>query len=118
MAGRQSQESEAGQMDSGTVAHKWPKDSLSVGVCSASVAHKWPKASSNSSTRMSSEKKKVRISKISEKAKIVKRADLHHNSQEMPSDNKFCKLWIEEKKEIEKLIGSWSDFLKQCVDIE
>ena len=59
-----------------------------------------------------------RISKISEKAKIIKRADLHHNSQEMPSDSKFCKLWLEEKKEIEKSIGSWSDFLKQCVEIQ
>lgn len=51
-----------------------------------------------------------RIGRISENAKIIKRADLHHNSQELPNSS-LAEIWLEEKREIEKLIGSWSDYL-------
>jgi len=48
-----------------------------------------------------------RLSKVSDGAKLIKRADLHHNSTEMPSDDGFTKLWLKEKKELEEKIGSW-----------
>lgn len=49
----------------------------------------------------------MRISNISEDAKIIKKADLYHNSTEMDHTLKFSKVWLNEKIEIEKLIGEW-----------
>ena len=50
-----------------------------------------------------------RLSKVSDGAKLIKRADLHHNSTEMPSDDGFTKKWLDEKKDLEEKIGSWWD---------
>lgn len=49
----------------------------------------------------------LRINKISEDAKLIKRADLHHNSLELGTDQFFVKTWIKEKENIERLIGKW-----------
>lgn len=50
---------------------------------------------------------KIRIGNISEEAKIIKRADLYHNSTELGEDSKFNQIWLEEKIELEKIIGNW-----------
>jgi len=49
----------------------------------------------------------IRISQISEDAKLIKRADLHHNSLEIGVDEFFNKTWLAEKENIEKFIGKW-----------
>lgn len=49
----------------------------------------------------------MRIANISEDAKTIKKADLYHNSTELDHTLKFSKVWLDEKKEIEKLIGEW-----------
>lgn len=48
----------------------------------------------------------LRISKMSDEAKLIKRADLHHNSTEL-DDSSFSRLWLEEKSFIDSLIGAW-----------
>lgn len=50
----------------------------------------------------------LRISNMSDEAKLIKRADLHHNSTELDNSS-FSKIWLEEKSFIESLIGSWDD---------
>jgi hypothetical protein len=50
----------------------------------------------------------MRIANISEGAKIIKKADLYHNSTELDHTLEFSKVWLKEKKEIEKLIGEWN----------
>lgn len=49
----------------------------------------------------------IRLSQISENAKLIKRADLHHNSLELGNDEFFVKTWMAEKESIEKIIGKW-----------
>lgn len=49
----------------------------------------------------------IRISQISEDAKLIKRADLYHNSLELGDDEFFVKTWMTEKRDIERLIGEW-----------
>jgi (p)ppGpp synthase/HD superfamily hydrolase len=49
-----------------------------------------------------------RLSKVSDGAKLIKRADLYHNSTEMPSDDGFTKLWLKEKNDLEEKIGSYA----------
>ncbi len=52
---------------------------------------------------------KERLSKASDEAKLVKRADLHHNTGEMDENNDgFTAKWRHEKEELEKVLGgSW-----------
>ena len=47
-----------------------------------------------------------RISKISESAKLIKRADLFDNSKTIMG-SRFEKAWLEEKEILESLIGKW-----------
>jgi (p)ppGpp synthase/HD superfamily hydrolase len=60
-----------------------------------------------------SERKKleaVRISKISDDAKIIKRADIFDNSSAIDqAPAEFAKIWRSEKAEIVRLIGAWED---------
>lgn len=50
-----------------------------------------------------------RLAKVSDEAKLVKRADLHHNSTEMDEQDGFTKVWLEEKKHLETILGgAWS----------
>lgn len=50
-----------------------------------------------------------RIATISARAKMVKRADLYHNSTEIASDARFWEQWLKEKEELDGLIGKWED---------
>lgn len=53
-----------------------------------------------------------RIMTISDDAKLIKKADLHHNSMELPN-SEFAKMWLKEKQEIEKQIGCYLDLKKK-----
>lgn len=55
---------------------------------------------------------RARLMTVSENAKLIKKADLHHNSKEL-DDSKFSKIWLEEKQELESVIGSWSDCVRE-----
>lgn len=50
-----------------------------------------------------------RLSEISEDAKLIKRADLHDNGRTIPETERFYKLWLEEKAELDALLGTWED---------
>lgn len=53
---------------------------------------------------------KERLSKVSEEAKLIKKADLYHNNGEMDEEDPFTKIWREEKEELEKVLGgSWNN---------
>lgn len=47
-----------------------------------------------------------RLSKISERAKLIKRADLHDNNSSIMGTS-FEKTWLEEKKVLDELLGTW-----------
>jgi (p)ppGpp synthase/HD superfamily hydrolase len=46
-----------------------------------------------------------RLSKVSDAAKMVKRADLHHNDSEMDEEDSFTPVWRSEKNELEGVLG-------------
>lgn len=50
-----------------------------------------------------------RIATISDRAKIVKRADLYHNSTEISPDARFWEQWMREKTILDDMIGRWED---------
>lgn len=50
-----------------------------------------------------------RIATISDRAKVIKRADLYHNSTEIAPDARFWEQWLKEKRELDALIGRWED---------
>lgn len=47
-----------------------------------------------------------RLSKVSEEAKLIKRADLHDNGASFTGTS-FEKTWNEEKKLLDELLGAW-----------
>jgi (p)ppGpp synthase/HD superfamily hydrolase len=47
-----------------------------------------------------------RLSRISEEAKLIKRADLHDNNKSIMGTS-FEKTWLEEKKVLDELLGMW-----------
>lgn len=47
-----------------------------------------------------------RLSKVSEEAKLIKRADLHDNGSSFDG-TRFEKTWREEKKVLDELLGAW-----------
>lgn len=49
-----------------------------------------------------------RLSMVSDEAKLIKKADLYHNSIEMDQDDPFTKVWMEEKRMLDFCLGgSW-----------
>lgn len=78
------------------------QDQLNVWFAESCVANK-------------AERKKMeaeRYAHISESAKIIKRADLFHNAQELHPTDKFWANWLAEKEYIDSLIGRWEDMPK------
>lgn len=55
------------------------------------------------------EKESEKIAAISSRAKVVKRADLYHNSTEISPDRRFWEQWLKEKAILDGLIGKWED---------
>lgn len=47
-----------------------------------------------------------RLSKVSDEAKLIKRADLHDNNQSILGTS-FEKTWLQEKARLDELIGTW-----------
>lgn len=47
-----------------------------------------------------------RLSRIGERAKLIKRADLHDNNLSIMGTS-FEKTWLEEKKVLDELLGTW-----------
>jgi len=47
-----------------------------------------------------------RLSRVSDRAKLVKRADLHDNNKSILGTG-FEKTWLEEKKLLDELLGRW-----------
>jgi (p)ppGpp synthase/HD superfamily hydrolase len=47
-----------------------------------------------------------RLSKVSEEAKLIKRADLHDNNKSIVGTS-FEKVWLSEKKVLDELLGIW-----------
>jgi (p)ppGpp synthase/HD superfamily hydrolase len=54
----------------------------------------------------------LRLADISDAAKVVKQADLYHNSTEISPDTRFWGQWLKEKNELDELIGAWED--REC----
>jgi len=51
----------------------------------------------------------ARIATISDRAKVIKRADLYHNSTEISPDRRFWDQWCKEKAILDGMIGRWED---------
>jgi len=51
----------------------------------------------------------ARIASISDRAKVIKRADLYHNSTEISPDRRFWDQWMKEKAVLDSLLGKWDD---------
>jgi hypothetical protein len=47
-----------------------------------------------------------RLAGVSEEAKLIKRADLHDNGESF-NGTSFEKTWLEEKKVLDTLLGTW-----------
>jgi (p)ppGpp synthase/HD superfamily hydrolase len=47
-----------------------------------------------------------RLAEVSEEAKLIKRADLHDNNRSILGTS-FEKTWLEEKKLLDRLLGTW-----------
>lgn len=50
-----------------------------------------------------------RIAQISDRAKVIKRADLYHNSTEISPDRRFWDQWLKEKRVLDCILGAWED---------
>lgn len=46
-----------------------------------------------------------RLSKASDAAKLIKRADLYHNDGELDEADRFTAIWRSEKRELERVLG-------------